>query len=188
MQIRLCKISAVPHEASLDQEWSIALASWRAYASDHKTTKIWAAKDCLLLTSLSGPVFLSSPLIQHHDPHPAHSNKTCIDTCSRLSAPNFPVLPAAGMVAWWPSANTTSRPAWIFPHLQTWTDTSSLCITNQRMIIIHHWLAPSILGTTKHPKLSLSHSCPPTLLAAVTAVHPVLGTLGTRAVWLAHGQ
>lgn len=29
---------------------------------------------------------------------------------------------------------------------------------------------------------------PPPPLAAVTAAHAVLGTLGTRAVWLAHGQ
>lgn len=64
------------------------------------------------------------------------------------------------MVAWWPPANTTFGPTWIFLHLQTWTDTSSPSLTNQRMIIIHHCLAPSRLGMTKHPKLSLSHSCP----------------------------
>lgn len=93
------------------------------------------------------------------------------------------------MVAWWPPANTTFGPTWIFLHLQTWTDTSSPSLTNQRMIIIHHCLAPSRLGMTKHPKLSLSHSCPlPPPLATVTAAHTVLGTLGTRAVWLAHGQ
>lgn len=188
MQIRLCKVSAVPHQASLDQERTVALASWRAYVSDNKTTKIWAAKDCMPLTSPNGPAVLSSPLIQPHDPHPAHSNETCIDTCSWLLTPNFPVLPSAGVVAWWPPANTTFGPPWTFPHLQTWTDTTTLCLTNQRMILIHHWLAPPRLGTTTHPKLRLSHSCPLSSPAAITAVHTELGTSGTRAVWLAHGQ
>lgn len=40
--------------------------------------------------------------------------------------------------------------------------------------------APSRLGTTKHPKLSLSHGYTPSLFAAITAVHTASGTLGNR--------